>query len=830
MIAPMSTEDVARTSAGAKVGGAAIVGAAIVAVAMHVWLVRGVFVPIPLATGVEYAWVSATVRSFVAIACMVGGVLAAVHGLLRRLAARHDEQPPLLSAADVAYLRPLWCFAATLLPLFNLLRPRVPSLSVLSYAIVDLRWWWGALVALWVVRNVDARLKAGWRARLAQVDLSRGVRRRLPELSLAAITIAWAYFGTPYLRDDGATIGDEPKYIRYCETLYQGLGFEISQIKALSDLPPDFRPQLWRNITALGRIVPLEMQSLAADAVTYIHDPSHRFNVARQVEGGFIDPKRGGMYQVHNPGLSLLMFPAYYIDRAVQPISPGSPRQWPRRMYAVNTLFLAVYAAWTILMFRFLRRCGATTAIAWVVSLVSLLAMPASAFPYQYYPELAGGLFISAVGAHILFGDERKTGRSFFFGFVAGYLLWLHLRFSIETVALAGAAVVLWRGQWRRIVALLAGAAIPIALFSLYVYWVTGSVLPTAVWNAEGSLENFNFVGMLKNSAGYLIDREWGLFAHAPVFLLALPGYWWMARQQPRIAFLCALVFAALLEPSAGKTLVQTTPMRLIVAAIPFGATPLIATLGRRSRAVVVAFCLLAIVSLDTALSYNLHHVRSGDTLADWSFSGWKFNLLFPYRSRQPWGVSTANGALLVVWLIVIAALLVAPAVIDWQRARVRRARPQGRGLAAGPAAPAFVALVLFIVLGTAVSAATGEWTGLRYVMPPEEAAQRAAWAIDDVGTCTFCIWSPVGWISTRRMSAAMTTVNPLAIKRRRGEQPDYAEWIAMPGQIRAWYVEATGREPSPGDVGHHLYQWREEGLAPAEIRRRIFAAAGKSQ
>jgi hypothetical protein len=51
-----------------------------------------------------------------------------------------------------------------------------------------------------------------------------------------------------------------------------------------------------------------------------------------------------------------------------------------------------------------------------------------------------------------------------------------------------------------------------------------------------------------------------------------------------------------------------------------------------------------------------------------------------------------------------------------------------------------------------------------------------------------------------------------------------------MPGQIRAWYLEATGHEPSPGDIGHHLYQWREEGVAPAEIRRRIFAAAGKSQ
>ncbi|MBW8866185.1 MAG: hypothetical protein JF610_02470 [Acidobacteria bacterium] len=826
----MLTQDVARPSAIARLGGVATIAAAIFGVAVHVWLVSGAFVPVRVGTAVEYAWVSATARSFVAIVCFVTALLAASHALVRRFAAAHDAQPALLSRSDVSYLRPLWCFAATLLSLFNLLRPRVPSLAVLSYVIVDMRWWWGALVALWLARNLGVRLNRGWRTWFARVDLSRGRRRWLPEVSIAAITIAWAYFGTPYLRADGATIGDEPKYVRYCETLYQGLGFEISQIKPLSELPPDFHPRLWRNVTALVRMLPGELQSLAADAVMYVRDPSHQFNVARHRQGGFIDGKHGGMYQVHNPGMSLLMFPAYYIDRTVQPIEPGSPLQWPRHMYAVKTLWLAVYAGWTILMFRFLRRCGATAAIAWVVSLVSLLAMPASAFPYQYYPELAAGLSISAVGAHILFGDPRKTARSFFFGLVTGYLLWLHVRFSIEVLALAAGAIVLWRGQWPRTIAFLAGAAIPVALFSLYVYRITGSALPSAVWSAEGSGENFNLVGMIKNTSGYLVDREWGLFAHSPVFLLALPGYWWMARQKPRIAFLCALIVVALLAPSAGKTLVQTTPMRLIVAAIPFGAVPLIVMLERRSRAVLTAFWLLTIVSLDTALSYNLHHVRSSDTLADWSFSGWKFNLLFPYDSRQPWHISTGNGVLLVIWLLVVVALLVAPAVIDWRRSGVSRPGQRRQWAVQRPAAQAFAAVVLFVLLGTAGSAMTREWTGLRYLMPPEDAAQRAAFMLDEVGTCTFCIWSPVGWISTRRMSAALTTINPQRATRRRGERPDYAEWIAMPGQIRSWYVEATGHEPSPGDIGHHLYQWREERVAPAEIRRRIFAAAGKSQ
>jgi hypothetical protein len=88
-----------------------------------------------------------------------------------------------------------------------------------------------------------------------------------------------------------------------------------------------------------------------------------------------------------------------------------------------------------------------------------------------------------------------------------------------------------------------------------------------------------------------------------------------------------------------------------------------------------------------------------------------------------------------------------------------------------------------------------------------------------------------MGRITARRMVAALEIVDPaVANQPRPGERRDYEEWIAMPARIREWYLEANGHEPSPGDIGHHLYQWREEHVAPSEIRRRIFAAAGKAR
>jgi hypothetical protein len=827
----MLTHDAARAPAASRLaGGVALIGAAL-GIATHLWIQRGVFVPIRLPASVEYVWISATAESFAAILVGTSALLLVAHLLVRRAAASRGIESPPLSWADTGYVLPLWCFASTAVSLLNLVRPRIVALSALSYVIVDLRWWWTLLVLIWMARNLDLRLQAGWRTRLSAVKLSSGVRRRLPEAALAIITIAWSVLGTPILRSDGATAGDEPKYVRYCETLYQGRGFEISQIKALAELPPNYRPQLWRNVVQLARILPGELRGLAADAVTYVRDPSHQFNVALHHDGGFLDGKAGGMYQVHNPGVSLLMLPAYLVDRTFVPIQPGSPAQWPSSLHAVHTLFLLIYAGWTIVLFRFLQTCGATKPMAWIASLTFTLPMPASAFPFQYYPELAAGLFIALVAVHILFGEEGHPRQSFLFGLLTGYLLWLHVRFSIEVLALAFGALVLWRGQWSRLVAFGAGIAIPIACFVLYAYRITGSAIPSALWMAEGSEANFNFVGMIKNSSGYLLDREWGLFAHSPVFLLAIPGYWLLARERPRVAFMCALVFFALLLPSAGKTLVQTTPMRLIVAAIPFGATPLFMVLERRNRTVLVVFALLAIVSLDNALSYNLHHYRHGDTLTDWSFSGWKVNLLFPQESRRPWTISAANGALLVAWLAILIALAVAPAVKEWIGARAQAPRARaGLGNRSIPA-QAFAVLIAFVLLGTATSAMTHDWTGARFLIPPADAAQQAALMVDALGDCTLCIASPYGRVSAKRITAALETVDPIVASRQRpGDRRDYEEWLAMPGQIRAWYLEATGREPSTSDLGHHLYQWREERVPATEIRRRIFAAAGKSR
>src|SRR5262245_23820517 len=158
--------------------------AAVVSVTIHVWLRRGVLVPIT-GPGVEYLFVSATRRSALAIAVWTAALLLAAHALLRWRAGRRVVQPPLFSWSDTAYLAPLCWFAVTALALLILIPPVSRSLAVVSYAIVDMRWWWIALVIAWTARRADARLHGLLRDAVAS-RLDRWTRSRwVGEISIA---------------------------------------------------------------------------------------------------------------------------------------------------------------------------------------------------------------------------------------------------------------------------------------------------------------------------------------------------------------------------------------------------------------------------------------------------------------------------------------------------------------------------------------------------------------------------------------------------------------------------------------------------------------------
>ena len=313
---------------------------AVLGASFHFWLAQGSLIPLPNPTGVEYLFVSGSTTSLAAIAAGVSLVVFAGHVLVRRLAMRRGPQPKLFDLDDVRYAMPLLGFLASAAVPLALLPAVASRYSVWLYFLADLRWWWSAILIAWVIARAHARF-GGLANEVVPQWRSTLTGRGFAQLSLVTLAIVWVVAGSQ-VRFSASTHGDEPKYIRYCENFYQGLGFDISALRPLDALPPDFEPQVWRNVTMLAEAVPRELRSLAGDVPLFLADPSRQFNRATTSgDLGFFVGKHGGLHQLHTPGLSFLIFPAYYWDRTFVDFVPAKDLEWPTKLTAVNAFLVA---------------------------------------------------------------------------------------------------------------------------------------------------------------------------------------------------------------------------------------------------------------------------------------------------------------------------------------------------------------------------------------------------------------------------------------------------------------------------------------------------------
>ena len=578
------------------------------------------------------------------------------------------------------------------------------------------------------------------RARIGRVvsASSISVRRFVLGMTVMTITAVWVMAGTPHLRFSSVLHGDEPRYVRYCEMFYRGTGFELSLYSRDRAAVEIGELRIWRNFTLLAKKLPGELRQLATDAADWLVEPSRRFNRARVVPVNILIGKNGGTYQQHLPGLSFMMLPAYVLDRQIGGVQVGS--EWPRRLWAVNSFSLTAYVVLAFLVLGLLRRLGYTRRVSFVAMLAVILTFPVAAFPFQLYPEVIAGVFVCLVTGYVC-RPWKNVSSSFLAGAFAGYLPWLHVRFGGIALILAAAAGVALRNDARRLCGFAVGFGVVLACLSLYLYCITGSIVPTALWPADGG-SFLSLSGMTRNAWAYLLDRDWGVFPYTPVLLLAVPGYWFLFRCQWQVAWLCVLLPTALIAPAAGYSLIPgaSTPSRFIVAIVPLAAVPLAEILSRHGgrRIVQIGFGLLFMLSLDNALAYNLHHQKHYGPLVDWSFSGWKTNLLFPAD------VSVTNGLLLTAWLVVLISLAAAPAVMQWLQATV------GRQLHARAGASMLMGATVFVLLGTAVSGVINSWSHHPFRVPPRTAALEAAALLEEIDHCAVCLSTRRGEIGTK--------------------------------------------------------------------------------
>ena len=314
---------------------------------------------------------------------------------------------------------------------------------------------------------------------------SSDLRRPLAAVAVAAF--AFSLWGLPARASYGArTTGDEPHYLLTAISLAEDRDLDVSD---------EIAAERYEPFSEVG----LNQQS-------------------RRLEGG-------RMVSPHDPLLPLLLAPGVAIAGWVG---------------AKVTLALVAAVTAALTLWVAVRRFGVPVGRGAVVVGLFAAAAPLSAYGSQVYPELPAAL--AALTGVAVATAPRSRARTWWLAAAITALPWLSVKYAPVAAALAAvAAWTWWRGGERREVAWLGAllAASGVAFVGAHWAWY-GGWTPYAVGDhfvtGEFAVVGFdpNPAGRSTRLVGLLVDREFGLAAWQPAWLLAVPAVAALAVRRPR--------------------------------------------------------------------------------------------------------------------------------------------------------------------------------------------------------------------------------------------------------------------------------------------------------
>lgn len=657
------------------------------------------------------------------LVCLIGVV--AGHLLLTAADDAANGWSARLGYARVAYLAPLCLFVLPPLTIGGAMFGFYGWMTPWLYVFVDLRWWFLAAVLTIEVAAISDRIDGAWRDRISQLIRQLTVeplwRGRLA-VALMMVLAAFAWASSPRWRFHSIIVGDEPKYLRFLENWYRGQGLDISHFPSINELPDD-RPRLLDNVKHVGsaaRTIALavveDIERVSGMAAGSSAEVEQRVE-ATAAGNWSVRGVHGGLYQGHHPGASLFLLPGYVLDRYLLNWTNIHQRDLPTYLYATNASLFVLFALWAVALYHMLAAHCGNQLLAFGIVAVVMMSLPATAFSYQYYAEAAGGFVITLVAYFAIFMTDARRFTAFTCGLLAGFLPLMHPRWG-PAAAIVAATVLATRNRRTntQLAWFFAGFLAMMATFILYTYYVTGSMLPWTMYEIDPTTPGFSATRALAGLPQLWLNWRWGLIAHAPVYLLALPGLVVFMRQRPLTALptLAIVLATATLAAAHGWGGSGTTPGRLIAAVTPLLVLPMAdaCRAGGRSRWFVAIAVLLAAVSIDNGFFYNVFFERSDVALNAPSVSGWKTPLLLA-RPDEGGHVD----AMLVAWTLITAALMAFPMWSGAFSERFRIPRPSWA------AAVGFVSIA-FATAGSAVGAYSGNLIGYRFLRPQDEVEQ----------------------------------------------------------------------------------------------------------
>lgn len=429
-------------------------------------------------------------------------------------------------------------------------------------------------------------------------------------------------------------------------------------------------PQYLLSAMSLGEDGDLD---IADEIARHAERPFHKANLDPQTE----PDGAGHELSPHDPGLPVLL---------AVPMRAGG---WAaaKAFLAVCAGALAAATAWLAN-----RRFGVPAWWALATVGVFALATPLSVYATQVYPELPAALVV-VVAVSALTGSMRARSIAVVALAIAA-LPWLSVKYAPVAASLALLAVLKLRNRHRAAAFLLLALAAQGAIYlvvhkAIYGGWTVYASGDHFAETGEFSVVGVdpNYVARTRRLIGLLVDRQFGLAAWMPGWLLLLPALGALARRRPPGAL-------ALVVPAAAGWFVATYvaltmhgwwwPGRQVVVIVPL-LVVVIAWWLPKVRWSPVLLAAVAVLGIGSWVWTEIEAITRRRTLivdfmrtANPWYRAWQHVLPDGQRSI---GV---DDTLVVLWLAIAAVLV----VIGWRGARpvpdsdgaIERASPLSAG------------------------------------------------------------------------------------------------------------------------------------------------------
>ncbi|MGH3908380.1 MAG: hypothetical protein ACRDTE_29975 [Pseudonocardiaceae bacterium] len=420
-------------------------------------------------------------------------------------------------------------------------------------------------------------------------------------------------------------------------------------------------PQYWYTALSLAQDGNLDISDELAE-----HSWKQFTDVAPPIETVVLD--RGRQISPHDPLLPLLL--------AVPAVAGG----WVGAKLALALLAGALAAAtvWTAV-----RRFDVPLPLATTGVAVAAGSAPLAVYGQQLYPELPAALAcllgVAAVTCPLQPGSTRRFQLALL-GAAVVALPWLSVKYTPVAVALAGLAALRWwrAGRRREVLTLGAGLAVAAALYLAVHRVVWGG------WTVYASGDHFEDIGEFAvvgvdpdylsrawRLVGLLVDRDFGLAAWQPGWLLAVPAVAALLARPPRGVGAAPLVLPLVAGWLVATFLALTMhgwwwPGRQTVVVLPLALLAVLCWLARSGTAVRVAAAVLGLAGVSTYAAL-LVDGWTGEIV-------WVSHVLVTgysevdapvYHALRPLLPAYGNAAGHLIWAVALALI----AVVAWRRA-----------------------------------------------------------------------------------------------------------------------------------------------------------------